>query len=210
MDESGCGFAPSTPAMAWTSESFGAYMASEAPKFVEYVLSSLDALKSSESSSTDQGSFDKMQIKNARQWTLDHVCYRCETEEEYNHLSTAVLPAMATLLVESEVGGRPIATFKLREAILLGNGKSVDVLEVPMPKPGSFYKRGLEHAEIVVPFDLDKFVEANEALFWDLKGMTKASNREARIALGPDYNVKFHEQTLETVIADELRALRHE
>ncbi|EQC42212.1 hypothetical protein SDRG_01050 [Saprolegnia diclina VS20] len=114
-----------------------------------------------------------MQIEQACEWTLDHVCYRCEEEAEYTHLARTVLPTMATLLVESEVGGRPIATFKLHAAIPLAGGRSVDVLEVPMPKRGSFYKRGLEHAEIVVPYDLVQFIKAqkNDAIVWDLKGL---------------------------------------
>jgi predicted metalloenzyme YecM len=77
------------------------------------------------------------------------------------------------LLIESMVGGRPIATYKLHQAIPLINGKVIDVLEVPSPKKGSFYKRGLEHIEIVVPFELEGFISAqqNECIEWDLNGM---------------------------------------
>ncbi|OQR97278.1 hypothetical protein THRCLA_07039 [Thraustotheca clavata] len=201
-------FAPKVA--AWTRELFHAYLNENIPPFASFVWTSLDTLKAEGSSACHLRFLDKMQIERAREWTLDHVCYRCEEESEYMLLTNSILPTMGTLLIESHVGGRPIATFKLHQAIALEDGKAVDVLEVPMPKPGSFYKRGLEHAEVVVPFDLVQFIKAqkNESIKWDLKGMSKEFNREARIALADGISVKFHEQTLEDVIAQELKELK--
>ncbi|KAF0775356.1 hypothetical protein AaE_000944 [Aphanomyces astaci] len=82
---------------------------------------------------------------------------------------------------------------------------SVDVLEVPSPKLGSPYNSGLEHFDVVVPYNLDTFLAENSATHtaWDLKGMAKPINRDVRVPLGP-FSVKFHEQTLERVIELEL------
>ena len=58
------------------------------------------------------------------------------------------------LLVESDIGGRPIATFKLTTPIEVrsrdGGTRFVDVVEIPSPKDGSPYGAGLEHVEFVV------------------------------------------------------------
>jgi predicted metalloenzyme YecM len=58
----------------------------------------------------------------------DHVCWRTETVEEYSNLVEALLLLKKNndnnnsnndveLLIESSIGGRPIATFRLREGI---------------------------------------------------------------------------------------------
>ncbi|MBV5336219.1 VOC family protein, partial [bacterium] len=56
--------------------------------------------------------------------------------------------------VESDIGGRPIATFKLTTPIEVrsrdGGTRFVDVVEIPSPKDGSPYGAGLEHVEFVV------------------------------------------------------------
>ena len=48
-------------------------------------------------------------------YQADHVCYRTETVYEYNRLVKVLLADTNNihLLVESEIGGRSIATFKL-------------------------------------------------------------------------------------------------
>ncbi|KAI9208084.1 Glyoxalase/Bleomycin resistance protein/Dihydroxybiphenyl dioxygenase [Polychytrium aggregatum] len=141
---------------------------------------------------------------------LDHVCLRTSTPQEYTRLVWDLLPPIATLLVESIVGGRSIATFKLKTAILAGE-RLVDVIEIPAPKAGSAYSSGLEHAEFVVPGSLDDFVHSRHPdLVWDLGGYRKTFNREARLAIGAAdgraaFSVKFHEMPLETVIEIEKR-----
>jgi len=81
----------------------------------------------------------------------DHVCWRTETMEEYTELVAALRAAgeECSLLVESAVGGRSIATFRLHKAIQCGH-QFVGVVEVPAPKDGSFYQSGLEHVEFVI------------------------------------------------------------
>lgn len=56
---------------------------------------------------------------------------------------------MTTLLAESMVAGRRIATFQIDLWLHVG-GWTVPYLELPEPKDGSPYREGLEHAELVV------------------------------------------------------------
>ncbi|CAK5173006.1 unnamed protein product, partial [Aphanomyces euteiches] len=174
----------------WTTDSFAEYLKTKGPDFVVLVLEKLQ---------TTSLTFEL-------DWTIDHLCYRCDSMDEYNHLTKTVLPHLGHLLVESLIGGRPIACFKLSTAIALPHRPNalVDVLEVPSPKPGSHYDSGLEHFEMVVPYNLDDFLshQADDVVF-DLKAMSKSLNRDARIAVG-EFSVKFHEQTLESVIAYEI------
>jgi hypothetical protein len=78
-------------------------------------------------------------------YQADHVCYRTETVYEYNRLVKALLADTNNihLLVESEIGGRSIATFKLTVPIEIinpcvtagdiGSTRLIDVIEIPSP-----------------------------------------------------------------------------
>ena len=70
-----------------------------------------------------------------------------------NHVPTDlirnIVPRFGTLLIESMIGGRPIATVRLLEP-LQHEGFVVQCLEIPSPKEGSHYSAGLEHAELVI------------------------------------------------------------
>ena len=76
-------------------------------------------------------------------YEVDHVCWRTKTMEEYSALVNTLKTAHdeCELLIESNIGGRPIATFSLKrgiEFILNGNDKTnqsriINVLEIPAP-----------------------------------------------------------------------------
>ena len=109
-------------------------------------------------------------------YEADHVCWRTETIEEYNHL-VGILKQTRTgnksgtdgdhnthlppfkLLIESMIGGRPIATFEIchPDNYIRCGGKNhhvISVIEIPSPKKGETrsvgYKSGLEHVEFVI------------------------------------------------------------
>ena len=136
---------------------------------------------------------------------MDHLCYRTGSQEEYMDVKTE-LSTMGHLLVESLVGGRLIATYKLHNRIplILRNGASVylQVIEVPSPKPGRNYASGLEHVEFVVP-DLHQWQASHPLLQWDVSALIKKINPDLRLAFD-GFSVKFHTQSLEKVIAMEL------
>jgi predicted metalloenzyme YecM len=142
-------------------------------------------------------------IMMEREFYYDHVCYRVETELEYQN-EHALLRKFSTLLQENIVGGRIIATFQLHEPIFIENQK-IDIIELPMPKLGSFYKSGLEHAEIVIgDIDLLEFTKKYPDIIWDLSAVNKTNNADVRIILDNGKSVKFHQMSLQQVIALEL------
>lgn len=133
---------------------------------------------------------------------IDHVCYRVETWDGYARMKEALAPH-GTLLAESEVNGRPIACYALHEAVPLTDGSSVSVLELPAPKAGSPYPDGFEHIEAVTRCALEELIRKHPALAFDAKNLGATNNRDIGLRL-PHGLVKFHEQSLETVIAAEL------
>jgi predicted metalloenzyme YecM len=170
-------------------------------------------------------------------YMADHVCWRTETLEEYSALVEGLKrnADSITLLVESEIGGRPIATFWLKQGIQVfatTNGgtdhhRVIHILEIPAPKFGSVYKRGLEHVEFVIgtdpsqpftypsPYNNDDHQAAFQAFMkqypmvpWDTKAKTKIINPDISMKMmlhlpeqGGQYcSVKFHLVPLDKVI----------
>ncbi|MEM1120605.1 MAG: VOC family protein [Bacteroidota bacterium] len=130
-------------------------------------------------------------------YKLDHICYRVETEERYQFLKKA-LEEIGELLTESQVGGRSIASIKLVEPIVYKNRK-IEVVELPAPKKGSFYKEGFEHVEFVIDQPFGAFMAAHPHLDFVTKDLKKSINQGITLK-ETDFSVKFHHHTLEYVI----------
>jgi len=128
---------------------------------------------------------------------MDHICYRVETIERYREMLSA-LEQYATMIGENVVNGRPIATFELDSYIHVDDWV-VPYIELPAPKDGSFYKEGLEHAELVVAGSLGRFLEYHSDLAFGGGGMNKLINPEASLKTD-GFSVKFHEQQLGAVV----------
>lgn len=131
---------------------------------------------------------------------LDHVCYRVETSERYGELKQK-LASQGELLVESEVGGRLIATYKLRQPILYQTRK-IECVELPSPKKGTVYAEGLEHAEFVIGVDFENFMKAYPLVNFDTSALSKSVNPDVRVQYD-GFSVKFHRESLEQVIEKE-------
>lgn len=152
-------------------------------------------------SNINQG-LEKSGIDRSELAMIDHLCYRVETEERYQDLFNQI-GKKAVMIGEVEVSGRPIATFEFDQP-LEAEGWRVPYLELPAPKEGSKYAEGLEHCEIVVIGDLEKFATRHNNLYFDRKGMNKVINPE--LSLKTDcMSVKFHEQPLGAVVRIEQR-----
>ena len=120
--------------------------------------------------------------------SIDHLCFRTESLADYekakNYFSTH-----GSLLIESMIGGRPIATYQLTKPILFKN-YFIDLIEVPAPKAGKIAKRGFEHTEFVIPHSFEWVAKhfSNESI--SNRGATKTLNPEIEVAF-KDFAVKF-------------------
>ena len=128
---------------------------------------------------------------------MDHICYRVETTDRYHEMLES-MASIGTLLGESMVNGRPIATFELHQYIHVA-GWVVPFVELPAPKQGSPYAEGLEHVEFVVVGSLERFLERHSNLPLTRSGMNKLINPEAGLKT-EGISVKFHEQQLGAVV----------
>lgn len=130
-------------------------------------------------------------------WEIDHVCFRTESLEEYGYLKNQY-STWSQLLIESEVGGRPIATFKLDNATSVGN-HLVDLIELPAPKEGKKVKNGLEHFEVVIDKTFQSLMNDYPDIAWNTSALSKDLNPELQASF-EGFNVKFHYHSLEQII----------
>lgn len=132
-----------------------------------------------------------------KHWEIDHICYRTTSEKNYieskNYFST-----LGELLIESEVGGRQIATYKLENPIKY-KSYNIPLVEVPAPKAGKITPEGFEHIEIVIDCSFDEILNQYPQCRFDKKGMDKNLNPELEIEF-TDCAIKFHHKSLEEVI----------
>lgn len=136
-------------------------------------------------------------IKLPVHWDIDHLCYRAATEESYQKLKDS-FSQFGFLLIESEVNGRMIATYKLNDPIYYLDWR-IDLVELPAPKKGKMTAEGFEHIEIVCDIPFAELQEIYSHLEMDTKGLGKDYNQELEICLG-ERNIKFHHSSLESVI----------
>jgi len=129
---------------------------------------------------------------------MDHACLRVEDDIQYNHWKEN-LSKIATLLIESEVNGREISTYKLYNPLSFDN-ITIDVIELPMAKPNSHYRFGFEHVEFVINQTFKNYIETHKNYTFDKKGLEKDFNPELRVSLDDTCSFKLHHLSLEEVI----------
>lgn len=156
-------------------------IAREAQSFLETVFSRLE--------------LEKIEIK--KHWNIDHLCFRVCTSEDYLKTSSEFLQ-FSKLLIESEVNGRLISTFRLNQPIFFKDWV-IDVIEVPAPKFGKITKHGFEHFEVVVDLEFEDIIKMYPNVHFDISGLSKELNQELEINFG-EYAFKFHHMSLESVI----------
>ena len=129
---------------------------------------------------------------------LDHMCYRTVSAENYEAKKTA-LKAVATMIDETVVSGRPIAVFRLRLPIVSQDWR-IDVLELPAPKPDKPYLEGLEHIEFVIYDSQKVFLQKYADKTFNLVSINRGINPEIGFTLDERHAVKFHLLSLPTAV----------
>lgn len=130
-------------------------------------------------------------------WNIDHICYRVTSLDGYHELKKEFLN-FSKILIESEVNGRPISTFKLDKPIYFENS-SIWLVELPAPKPGKETIEGFEHIEVVSDLSFKEIEKTFSHIKADKSGLKKKINQEFELNLG-DINLKFHPLSLESLI----------
>ncbi|KAF2077113.1 hypothetical protein CYY_001560 [Polysphondylium violaceum] len=168
---------------------------------------------------------DGFSADEIEKYQSDHICYRVSTPELYFEKKKQLLE-IGVLLSEAVINGRPIASIKLHQPIVY-KGRDVQMIELPMPKPGRPHWDGLEHMEMVIDTDFNEFINKHSKNSWVLGAITKEINPDIeleftlteqdklkinhpsdRLDQHRTISVKFHRQPLDKVIEYELELER--
>lgn len=136
---------------------------------------------------------------------VDHICYRVASLASYEDWKVDWMPH-ATILSEAFINGRPIATLKLDEPIVVNEKISIDLLELPAPKLNQHYDEGFEHIECVTAKELEALVSENSHISFKTSNIDNKFNADISLALKSGV-VKFHNSSLEQVIELEQAAI---
>ena len=128
---------------------------------------------------------------------IDHMCYRTVTLANYIE-KKAELIAVAKLLGETLINGRPISTFRLHKPVRHSTWR-IDAIELPAPKAGADHVEGLEHVEFVLFDDIPTFLEKYRDKPFEMRAAERGINPEVGLQLG-NLSVKFHLLNLPTVV----------
>lgn len=137
---------------------------------------------------------NKIDIGN---WEIDHLCYRTSSLDNYAELKS-LWSGLGELLIESEVNGRDIATYKLHKPVIFRD-YIIPLVEVPAPKEGKQTVEGFEHIEVVIDIEFDEIIKRFPHLNFDTKALSKELNPELVVKFD-DCSIKFHHMSLEKVI----------
>ncbi len=130
-------------------------------------------------------------------WEVDHACYRTDSLEHYEQTKRDFARS-SVLLIESQVGGRPIASYQLKTP-KFARGHATDIIEIPAPKPGRKPDSGYEHIEVVIDEPFDQLQARFPSLKWETKALAKDLNPELETSF-ESFNVKFHHHSLAHII----------
>jgi predicted metalloenzyme YecM len=146
---------------------------------------------------------------------IDHLCFRCESIEQYKQLCTSIVTLkLGTLLLEGMIGGRPISTIQFTTP-LIHKEWTISCLELTCPKAGRNHNNGFEHIEVVVdPTSahgfvnsvafLNSFADGFPTIEFDRKAINKEINADLSVTLSNGASVKFHARPLYEVCAYEV------
>ncbi len=145
---------------------------------------------------------------DVRDLFMDHVSYTCATVEDYVSLK-GMFADVASLIDEKEIGGRPIAKFRLNQPITWIDPEQqkrvISLIEFPAPKPLVKTVEGWDHAEFVLKEPFIRFIRRYPSMYnLENSGFSsKNINPDVSLAFsigGKIIRAKFHHCALERII----------
>jgi len=99
---------------------------------------------------------------------MSHLLYRAEDIKEYKELRDR-LKKLCSRFVETQFNDRAVSILILREALLLEDGFSVSMIELPAPRPIHMYPSGLESIGITLGKNLSTFTNQYKNVLTGIK-----------------------------------------
>lgn len=99
---------------------------------------------------------------------LSQLLYRTSTIPEYEELRDEI-KKLCSEYVETQFNDRAVAILILKDPLILEDGHTVSMIELPAPRPAHMYPSGLESVGIVVGKSLPRFIENHKSVLTGIK-----------------------------------------
>jgi len=129
---------------------------------------------------------------------MSHLLYRTTTPPEYEKLREQ-LKAFCSEFVETQFNGRAVSILVLKDPLLLEDGFTVSVIELPAPRPVHMYPSGLESIGIVIGEKLPAFNKQYEGKLTGIKDHGEHC-QPSFVTFDNEKTVKFYDKSLVEIV----------
>lgn len=129
---------------------------------------------------------------------LSHLLYRVETLHEYENLRDQLL-VFCGEFVETQFNGRAVSILILKEPLILADGFTVSMIELPAPRSAHRYPSGLESIGVVVGKALPSFIQEHKAALNGVKDHGEHC-QPAFITFDNEKTAKFYDLSLREIV----------
>ena len=129
---------------------------------------------------------------------LSHLLYRTVTISEYENLRDQ-LKTFCSKFVETQFNDRAVSILILEKPLILEDGFTVSMIELPAPRPAHMYPSGLESIGVVIGYKLPQFIQQYKHILSGIKDHGEYC-QPAFITFDNDKTTKFYDISLEEIV----------
>lgn len=129
---------------------------------------------------------------------MSHLLYRVATIPEYETLRDQ-LKVFCSEFVETQFNGRAVSILILKEPLMLEDGFTVSMIELPAPRSVHMYPSGLESIGVIVGKILPEFIKQYNNVLTGVKDHGEHC-QPAFITFNNDKTAKFYDISLREIV----------
>ena len=129
---------------------------------------------------------------------MSHLLYRTIKLSEYELLRDQ-LKELCSEFVETQFNGRAVSILILAEPLVLEEGFTVSMIELPAPRPVHMYPSGLESIGVVVGESLSEFIVRHQSILTGVKDHGEHC-QPAFVTFDNDKTAKFYSISLREIV----------
>lgn len=129
---------------------------------------------------------------------LSHLLYRTTTSPEYEELRDELKTACSEF-VETQFNGRAVSILILKNPLLLEDGFTVSMIELPAPRAVHTYPSGLESIGVIVGKTLPEFIQKYSHVLTGVKEHGQHC-QPAFITFDNEKTSKFYDISLKEIV----------
>ncbi|MBA2651151.1 MAG: VOC family protein [Tatlockia sp.] len=135
---------------------------------------------------------------NITEMPMSHLLYRTTTLTEYNNLRDE-LKKYCSEFVETQFNDRAVSILILNEPLLLEDGFTVSMIELPAPRAVHMYPSGLESIGVIVGKELPAFIQKHKGVLTGVKEHGQYC-QPAFVTFDNDKTAKFYASSLREIV----------